>query len=310
MPSPASISSGTTAGVDMAFRQFTIGTPEWQVIRVTAIPRHPIPQYGQSGQFERPLRPQADCAACGFDLASARAPRLGTGTRRAAANWRTSADAWTRTPPSATPSSTCRRSSIRGQRPRRRRPRRPIAPRPACAGARHRSPVRRRDQQGRQPKAACQKNAGGAAGVLACFARSRFLRDRRNPVVLALIAVAAVVIALPDRPPALTGLLLTTFLQQLRGCLLRGSEPRAGLRQRSRRSSRDSLSNSASSASRPPPAGEFSSGREYGRWSFGPWPCVCHLDFTGFSNCHRPFRLRPRAAGWSAATSCSGASLP
>jgi hypothetical protein len=33
------------------------------------------------------LRPQNGCAACGFDLASAKAPRLGTGARRAAAKF-------------------------------------------------------------------------------------------------------------------------------------------------------------------------------------------------------------------------------
>ena len=49
-------------------------------------------------------------------------------------------------------------------------------PRPACAGRRNRSPVRRRDQRGGQSKAACRNNAGGAAGVLACFARG--LRGR------------------------------------------------------------------------------------------------------------------------------------
>lgn len=43
-------------------------------------------------------------------------------------------------------------------------------PRPACAGPRHRSPDRRRDRRGRQPKAACRKHAGGPEGVLACFA--------------------------------------------------------------------------------------------------------------------------------------------
>ena len=44
-------------------------------------------------------------------------------------------------------------------------------PRPACAGRRNRSAVRRRDQRGRQSKAACRKSAGGARGVLACVAR-------------------------------------------------------------------------------------------------------------------------------------------
>ena len=57
-------------------------------------------------------------------------------------------------------------------------------PRPACAGPRNRSPVRRRDQRGRQPKPARRKNSGGARGVLACVARGlcgRVALSRASP---------------------------------------------------------------------------------------------------------------------------------
>ena len=114
-----------------------------------------------------------DCAACGFDLASAKAPRLGAGARRAAANLAdlgrrvTDAnsavvDAILALPAKLDPLRAAALTALPDVRSR---------PRPACAGPRNRSPVRRRDQRGRQPKAACRKNAGGPEGVLACFAR-------------------------------------------------------------------------------------------------------------------------------------------
>jgi hypothetical protein len=119
------------------------------------------------------LRPQNDCAACGFDLAGAKAPRLGAGARRAAANLAdlgrrvTDADsalvdAILALPAKLDPLRAAALTALPCVRSR---------PRPACAGPRHRSPVRRRDRRGRQPKAACRKHAGGPEGVLACFAR-------------------------------------------------------------------------------------------------------------------------------------------
>ena len=109
----------------------------------------------------------------GFDLASAKAPRLGAGARRAAANLAdlgrrvTDAnsalvDAILALPAKLDPLRAAALTALPCVRSR---------PRPACAGPRHRSPVRRRDRRGRQPKAACRKHAGGPEGVLACFAR-------------------------------------------------------------------------------------------------------------------------------------------
>ncbi len=52
-------------------------------------PARPLPglRTGIGAAFNQAsLRPQNDCAACGFDLASAKAPGLGAGARRAAAN--------------------------------------------------------------------------------------------------------------------------------------------------------------------------------------------------------------------------------
>ena len=119
------------------------------------------------------LRPQNDCAACGFDLASAKAPRLGAGARRAAADLAdlgrrvTDAnsavvDAILALPAKLDPLRAAALTALPCVRSR---------PRPACAGPRHRSPVRRRDQRGRQPKAECRKMPAAPAGVLACFAR-------------------------------------------------------------------------------------------------------------------------------------------
>ncbi len=109
----------------------------------------------------------------GFDLASAKAPGLGAGARRAAANLAdlgrrvTDAnsavvDAILALPAKLDPVRAAALTALSCVRSR---------PRPACAGRRNRSPVRRRDERDDQPKAARRNNAGGAAGVLACFAR-------------------------------------------------------------------------------------------------------------------------------------------
>ena len=136
----------------------------------------------------------------GFDLASAKAPRLGAGARRAAAILaalgRSVADADAAVldailalPAKLDPLRAAALTALPCVRSR---------PRPACAGRRNRSPVRRRDQRGRQPTAARRNNAGGAAGVLVCFARGLcgrapaatrpHLEDSRSPVVLVMIA--------------------------------------------------------------------------------------------------------------------------
>ena len=67
---------------------------EWRLATTIACARHgsrlldrcPACGQGLAPFNQASLRPQNDCAACGFDLASAKAPRLGTGARRAAAN--------------------------------------------------------------------------------------------------------------------------------------------------------------------------------------------------------------------------------
>ena len=66
---------------------------EWRLATTIACARHGsrlldrCPDCGQGlAPFNQAsLRPQNDCAACGFNLASAKAPRLGAGARRAAA---------------------------------------------------------------------------------------------------------------------------------------------------------------------------------------------------------------------------------
>jgi hypothetical protein len=67
---------------------------EWRLATTIACARHgsrlldrcPACGQGLAPFNQASLRPQNDCAACGFDLASAKAPRLGAGARRAAAN--------------------------------------------------------------------------------------------------------------------------------------------------------------------------------------------------------------------------------
>ena len=67
---------------------------QWRLATTIACARHGsrlldrCPACGQAlAPFNQAsLRAQNDCAACGFDLASAKAPRLGAGARRAAAN--------------------------------------------------------------------------------------------------------------------------------------------------------------------------------------------------------------------------------
>ena len=67
---------------------------EWRLATTIVCARHgsrlldrcPACGQGLAPFNQASLRPQNDCAACGFDLASAKAPRLGAGARRAAAN--------------------------------------------------------------------------------------------------------------------------------------------------------------------------------------------------------------------------------
>jgi hypothetical protein len=66
---------------------------EWRLATAIACARHrsrlldrcPACGQGLAPFSQASLRPQNDCAACGFDLANAKSPRLGPGARRAAA---------------------------------------------------------------------------------------------------------------------------------------------------------------------------------------------------------------------------------
>ncbi len=191
-PSRADLSPGRLGRRQAAWLQFCPQCPaedeqpyfrrEWRLATTIACARHgsrlldrrPASRTGigavQPGVAAalRTIAPPHD-----FDLASANAPGLGAGARRAAANLAdlgrrvTDAnsalvDAILALPEKLDPLRAAALTALPCVRSR---------PRPACAGPRHRSPVRRRDRRGRQPKAACRKHAGGPEGVLACFAR-------------------------------------------------------------------------------------------------------------------------------------------